>query len=195
MAKRGPDGKFVRSHPRDSSSCLWCGKAFESYSRTQRYCSHSCAMYAQHRTARRTGRPFVDPAKRRAAAWKGGRNQMASGYIRVWVNGVGYRYEHRLVMEKVLRRRLRPDEAVHHLDGDRANNAPANLVLLSKDAHDRASTLARLRSGWRPTGRPGPRVGRVVVVCRYCGRENSCRPSRARPFCGIACYRAYRLAR
>ena len=39
------------------------------------------------------------------------------------------REEHRIVMEGVIGRPLRPYETVHHKDGDRLNNAPGNLEL------------------------------------------------------------------
>jgi hypothetical protein len=38
-------------------------------------------------------------------------------------------------MEILLGRRLRRDEHVHHLDGNRLNNLPSNLQVLSASAH------------------------------------------------------------
>lgn len=62
-----------------------------------------------------------------------------------WINPRGYRSrsigngkekkEHRLLMEQYLGRVLRPNEVVHHIDGNRSNNALANLQLLTKHEH------------------------------------------------------------
>lgn len=38
-------------------------------------------------------------------------------------------YEHRVVMEKILGRKLGKYETVHHKDGNKANNSPDNLEL------------------------------------------------------------------
>jgi hypothetical protein len=43
--------------------------------------------------------------------------------------------EHVRVMELHIGRRIAPGECVHHRDGDRANNALANLELLTKSEH------------------------------------------------------------
>jgi len=51
-----------------------------------------------------------------------------SGYKVISENGKDIR-EHRLVIEKILGRKLHPNERVHHLDGDKSNNKPENLML------------------------------------------------------------------
>lgn len=75
-----------------------------------------------------------------ASNWKGGRHVTMSGYVDVYSpdhpNARGGRvFEHRLVMEKVLGRLLETDEIVHHLDGNRQNNQPDNLVLKKRGKH------------------------------------------------------------
>jgi hypothetical protein len=45
--------------------------------------------------------------------------------------------EHRWIMEETLGRKLLPDEVVHHIDGDRLNNAPSNLRVMSRAEHTR----------------------------------------------------------
>lgn len=71
---------------------------------------------------------------------------MVSGYIQVRVNGK-YVYEHRHVMEQKIGRPLRPDEAVHHKNHDRADNRPDNLELKSRSEHNREHTAERHKSG------------------------------------------------
>jgi transposase len=76
---------------------------------------------------------------RKASNWQGGRREV-SGYIYVYAPDHPYANnkavaEHRLVMEKKIGRHLTPDEVVHHLDGNRKNNDPDNLVLYKRGQH------------------------------------------------------------
>jgi hypothetical protein len=74
--------------------------------------------------------------------WRGGRTIASTGYVLVRV-GVGhhladvrgYAYEHRVVAEQKLGRRLLPGEQVHHVDGDRQNNDQVNLEVVTLPEH------------------------------------------------------------
>jgi len=77
--------------------------------------------------------------------WKGGRIMTAHGYIRLNVgkghhlaDSKGYAYEHRVVAEEKLGRHLFPEEIVHHINGDRADNRPGNLDVTASIWHHRA---------------------------------------------------------
>ena len=84
------------------------------------------------------------PAKPRAGvlagdrnpAWSGGRRPRSDGYIEVWTH-TGVRLEHQVVMEQVIGRPLSPGEVVHHIDENKANNAPSNLKLTTQAEHIR----------------------------------------------------------
>lgn len=76
--------------------------------------------------------------------WKGGKTRASNGYILIKVEPNhhladcrGYAYEHRLVAEQKLGRRLEKGELVHHKDENKANNNPNNLEVVSSTAHHR----------------------------------------------------------
>ena len=53
------------------------------------------------------------------------------------------RHEHRIVAERMLGRKLLRDEHVHHIDGNKRNNTPSNLQVLTSAEHLRLHALER----------------------------------------------------
>lgn len=74
--------------------------------------------------------------------WRGGRSIASNGYVLIRVGADhhladvrGYAYEHRLVAEKKLGRRLRPNEEIHHINGDKKDNRPENIEVAASRKH------------------------------------------------------------
>lgn len=123
---------------RVSLTCAECNVVFEIkpglvYNRTtgvyRRFCSKDCWHKAR-------ARGWENPN------WKGGRSITDRGYVMVWAphhpKAIHNRVpEHRLVMEQNVGRILSADEVVHHIDGNRSNNAIENLQILSPSEHSR----------------------------------------------------------
>jgi hypothetical protein len=70
------------------------------------------------------------------------------GSLRTRTNPSGYQqfqdkrtgqwvYTHRRVAEKLVGGRIYPGREVHHIDGDKSNNRPSNLTVLSSAKHRR----------------------------------------------------------
>lgn len=70
----------------------------------------------------------------RLAHWEG----VSTHYRKI--NG---RHEHRTVAEKKYGRKLTFDDVVHHIDGNKRNNHPDNLVVLTRAEHCHAHDFGR----------------------------------------------------
>jgi hypothetical protein len=76
-------------------------------------------------------------------SWRGGTHIDSRGYVRSRCpdhpNAAknGYVAEHRRVASTVLGRRLSSEEEVHHVDGNKLNNSPENLLVVPTGDHQR----------------------------------------------------------
>lgn len=156
IPRRGPhSGLHLESKP-----CAECGQPFsprryESWSAwaTRKCCSPRCGRRIHYKDVR------------------------AARYEKVLVNG-RERYTHRAIVESILGRSLDRKEIVHHKDGDRTNNHPDNLEIMSQSAH------AALHF------RKYPATGE----CERCGAEYRRNGKMTRRFCSNSCAAFYREA-
>lgn len=159
--RRGHGNEEVTSMQGDCTRvCPFCEQPFVAKRHAQVYCSRRCAgITASRATAQQRGDTL--------------RGRGKGGY---YITRDGKR-EHRFVMEQMIGRALRPDEHVHHIDGDRFNNAPENLQLLSASEHMLLHAAQRRAAAQRP-----------------CCIEGCDKPSRCHDMCGTH-YQHWRIAR
>ena len=115
------------------------------------------SISAIHRTASGKGLKTARTGPRSGQAhrqkWAGGRILDKHGYVLIWCplhpksRGVGYVYEHRLLMEVILGRYLGPAEVVNHEDNHPRHNWPENLSLFASNAdHLRYELTGRVKA-------------------------------------------------
>lgn len=128
--RKADRGKIVKN-------CLFCGNQYKSYKADNRkYCSRKCMGKAPRTKEWRIKQAEARKTKigPKASNWKGGRRKH-KGYILIYCPNHPFKImrfyvrEHRLVMGKHLGRYLRPEEVVHHINGDKTDNRIENLQL------------------------------------------------------------------
>jgi hypothetical protein len=142
-----------------------------------RYCSRAC----KGRRMAETLRPWARPEEKLTTS---------NGYVLVWAPGHPRAskkrvFEHILVAEQKIGRPLVKGEEVHHVDLDKQNNDPSNLMVVSASEHQKYHPNIK---HW------------VTITCQECGKSFEAKPSRAyatdpvnqRKYCSLACrYKAW----
>jgi len=67
-------------------------------------------------------------------SWKGGR-RVRGGYVVILQEDGKYKGEHRIIAEEAIGRPLKVSEHIHHINGDRLDNRPQNLLICSRSQH------------------------------------------------------------
>lgn len=165
--------------------CQSCGKEFKvppCRKKTAKYCSPGC-FYKENR-------------RENNCNWKGGKYKDKRGYVLIYkpnhpdVQKTGYMFEHRIVMEKHLGRRLTKDERVHHINGKREDNRIENLQLFNNESeHTKQYHLDSLPHP------PVPKRG-DYLNCDYCGekiyRTKGQQKNKIHFYCSYECMDKYR---
>lgn len=125
--------------------CNVCKKEFKiskyEYKRGQGiYCSRECSGIG------RTGLHKYNCLSKHGN-WKGGILISSNGYRLIKMNGhhlanhSGYVLEHRLIAEKIIGRKLMKHEQIHHVNGNRLDNRPENILVLTINEHSKLHNI------------------------------------------------------
>ncbi len=117
--------------------CDYCGKNYYTkFSDIKNYKKHYCCENCQD------AGHSIEMLGEGNPKWIGGKI-LNRGYVLVYKpdhpnrKDNGYVFEHRLVVEKFIKRYLKPDEFIHHINEDTSDNRIENLLIVNNVEHKR----------------------------------------------------------
>ena len=190
-------------------TCPTCGKRFHlkpySVKRAKRhFCSKECFYKEKHNDMAGENNHQYGLKGSKNASWKSDRRLSKYGYWQIRCLDHPFRddddlvFEHRLVAEKYLltdenstevdgKRYLSKDYVVHHIDFNRLNNSPDNLIVMKKGDHQRLHTMLNPMERDKKTGRFVPREDDILKMKKV--TMTAIMPKKATE--GAACYDLY----
>ncbi len=123
--------------------------------------------------------------EKKSSTWKGGKRISGNGYVEIFLpehhraRKNGYVFEHILVVELWLKRHLKPNEQVHHVNKIKTDNRIENLQVVDIAEH------ARLHAKERRKGK--------YLKCVVCSKEFYRKPSHVSKAkcCSLKCVGQY----
>ena len=153
---------MAMSLPKVAITCKECGIVFydhQCHAHKRVFCSKACMETNKAHKAGQAERVTGS----NNPMWAGGISKHSDGYIYKYApdhpfSSNGYVFEHRLAAEDKLRstdpesvflvrlgdrKYLRPEISVHHIDGDKTNNTPDNLMVVTNSEHQKIHAALR----------------------------------------------------
>ena len=151
---------------KETRTCSWCGASVTRYpsqfaGKKHIFCSRECMHSFENKSKNPNG--YMKDFSKGAAFFRAHaaefnkvrmtpevraklrQARMDTGEGKTYSKYYG-RHTHRVVAEQILGRPLLPGEVVHHIDGDKRNNAPENLMVF-KSQREHAAWHAKHRGG------------------------------------------------